>query len=452
MSNNIKWIALLTATFLLIVTTSAIMPDDVDGSDTYFEEGGIWYKIVGESEVEIANPSVASGSSSAPSTYSGNFVVPESVNHDDIDYSVIGIGYDAFNEANISSIDLPDSLEYIENRAFQGSTLTSISIPVSVTRIGFFFDDPSAIGNGSYGVFWNIDDQNPSPLKTIEFEGDRTKELVIGNGAFWNLEITSLVLPDGVTTIGVHAFEKCDKLESLNIPDSVSFIGYGAFDGCESLNELSIPGRSDLDLDEQDYFTWDEKCMGALTGWLDRYDVTLELGEGSRYTFDSDSGLLYAGTDLLGAINSVSGNVTIPDGITAIAPYAFANCVSITGISIPSTVAKIYENAFIGCDSLQTVNIANADVDIDLSSFMGSHSLQSLIIGGAEIIQNRMIVNDGVLVAYLGSGTSETIGDNITSIGQSAFEGNTTLKEVFIGNTVSSIGYYAFNDCSSLEK
>ncbi len=262
------------------------------------------------------------------------------------------------------------------------------------------------------------------------------------------MEITSIDIPDNTTKICAYAFENCDKLCKINIPSSVSYLGYGVFKGCASLKELSVP--SETDIGEINYLVMDKKCMGAFTGWLNQYPgIELSFGEGSKYRFDNQY-LLYAGTDLLGAAYDASEVLEIDEDTLVIAPYAFANNNTITGVSIPASVVEIYEGAFEGCTSLETIEIANPDVEFDLGSLTKCNSLVSVKIDGIEMIQNGMIIVDQTLIVYLGTSSEVKIEDPVRWIEDYAFQGNTQIQKVTIGNSVYEIGRYAFDGCSNL--
>jgi hypothetical protein len=143
------------------------------------------------------------------------------------------------------------------------------------------------------------------------------KTIIIGNGvtsiggyAFFECSnATSITIGAGVTSIGEYAFYSCRSLTSVSIPSSVTSIGGWAFYGCSSLTSVSIPSS-----------------------------VT-SIGEGAFYQCSS--------------LTSVS----IPGSVTSIGMNAFRNCSSLTSVSIPSSVTSIGYDAFAGCSSLTSVSI-----------------------------------------------------------------------------------------------
>lgn len=247
--------------------------------------------------------------------------------------------------------------------------------------------------------------------------------------------LTELVIPDGVTSIGSHAFRNCSTLTSVVIPNSVTSIGSHAFSGCSSLTSIIIP-----------------ECVTRI-GWS---------------TFSGCSALT---------------NVSIPGSVTIIEPYAFYNCSSMESVSIPGSVTSIGYYAFFGCSSLLSVEFGAGVMSIGDYVFKGCSSLTSVYAESLEgwlglsfngFVSNPMdyaenLYIDGELLTELvipdnvtnighaafrncGSLTSVVISDSVNSIGASAFEGCSSLFSVDIGNSVTSIGYSTFANCSRLEK
>ena len=148
-------------------------------------------------------------------------------------------------------------------------------------------------------------------------------------------------------------------------------------------------------------------------------------------------------------------SVTIPTGVTSIGEGAFSGCISLTSVSIPSNITSIENGAFAYCSGLTSVTIPNSVTSIGEGAFSGCSSLTSINVASGNTHYSSI---DGVLYNYVqdtliqcpGAKTSVTIGNNVTSIGGYAFSDCSGLTSVTIPNSVTSIGDYAFEGCSGL--
>ncbi len=147
-------------------------------------------------------------------------------------------------------------------------------------------------------------------------------------------ELTSVIIPNGVTDIGNAAFQSCTNLKSITIPDSVTYIGWFAFRDCTSLENVML-GNGITSLD---YCTF-EGCTSL-------ENITIP----DRVTFIGD--FVFNGCE-----NLVS--VDMPDNIEVIGNEAFEFCTNLTSITIPVGVTYIGNWAFLGCDSLESVYFEN---------------------------------------------------------------------------------------------
>ena len=229
-----------------------------------------------------------------------------------------------------------------------------------------------------------------------------------------------------VTKIGYYAFSKCEKIKTITIPDSVTEIGDRAFFYCNSLTSITIP---DSVTSIGNYTFYD--CT-SLTSVIIPDSVT-EIGE---YAF-------YGCTSLT--------SVTIGNGVTSIGEKAFCACRSLTSITIPDSVTSIGEEAFSSCSRLTSVTIGNSVTSIGEKAFSSCSSLTAFY-GKFASEDNRCLIVNGTLNAFaIGCGaTSYTIPDSVTSIGYYAFRECSSLTSVNIPNSVTEIGIYAFYKCSSL--
>ena len=184
-----------------------------------------------------------------------------------------------------------------------------------------------------------------------------TSNDVIGKCAFKGCSgLTSLTLPDGITSIGEFAFSGCSGLTSLTLPAGITSIGEYAFYGCSGLTSITIPnGVTQID----------KNAFRDCTG-LTSLNLPANIKRIGESAFENCSGLtslnLPAGITTIGssAFYGCSGltSLTIPDGVTKIGRYAFSNCSYLTSLTIPSSVNSLGDYAFKNCSSLQSVHVS----------------------------------------------------------------------------------------------
>ena len=209
--------------------------------------------------------------------YQGNVVIPEEVTYMNRTRKVTSIGSRAFRQCSyLTSIDIPNSVTSIENQAFLNcSSLTSVTIPNSVTSIGSSaFSSCSGLKKvivkdiaAWCGIKFEVDDSNPLYYAKHIYSDEDT-------------EITNLIIPNSVTSIGNYAFYNCSGLTSVTIGSGVTSIGNYAFDGVDiptviSLieNPFKITGKtSDLRTFTQN--TFNNATLYVPKGTIDKYKAT----------------------------------------------------------------------------------------------------------------------------------------------------------------------------------
>ncbi len=221
---------------------------------------------------------------------------------------------------------------------------------------------------------------------------DGTAEITAYNG--WDAEV---IIPDAldghrVSSIGDRAFYYCDGLTSVTIPDSITSIGVNPFVDCESLANIKVS------LDHPALETID----GVLFSKTDKRLVCYPCAS-TEEEYTIPQGIQSIGYAAFYDCSSLT-SVTIPDSVTSIGDWAFYYCDSLTSVTIPDSVTSIGDYAFSWCYSLPIVTIPDSVTSIGDFAFSNCYSL-----------------------------TSVTIPDSVTSIGDDAFYNCTSLTSIIVG-------------------
>ena len=411
--------------------------------------------------------------------------------------SVTSIGEEAFEICiSLTSVTISNSLSSIGRWAFSGcSALTSITIPNSVTFIGDgVFKDTGISNNNSNwdnGVLY-IDncliEANSDIVKGSYIIKEGTRVITsdafadcvdltsvtipnsvtsIGNRAFSSCKgLTSIIIPNSVTSIGGMAFYNCSDLTSVTIGENVESIGAGAFWSCKGITSITIPnsvtsigedafksckGLTTVTIGEkvESIHRWAFTGCDALTSvvWNARncndYSSYDDPFSSNITSFIFGNKVEHIPARLCYDMNKLS-EITIPNSVTSIGEYAFYNCSGLTSVTIPNSVTSIGKSAFSGCSGLTSVTIGEKVESISESAFSGCSGLISVTI------PNSVTSIDKDAFKSCSSLTSVTIGEKVDNIGEEAFSGCSGLISVTIPNSVISIGEYAFRSCNDL--
>ncbi|MDE7093592.1 MAG: leucine-rich repeat domain-containing protein [Oscillospiraceae bacterium] len=265
-------------------------------------------------------------------------------------------------------------------------------------------------------VTWNFDETTAT--LTISGTGEM-KDFGYGSygciplSAPWDnlqADIKTVVIENGVTTIGNLAFDKCTALESITIPDSVTKIGSDAFRSCTALQSVMIPEH----VTEIGYYAFSD-CSAL---------QAIHVSENNQ-NYSSENGVLFDKNKTIlitfPAQNSQT-EYTIPESVTEIDAFAFYENSVLKSITIPEHITSIDGNMFFRCSALETVVIPDSVTKIGDSAFSECSSLKSIIIP-----------------------------DSVTYIGDETFSKCSALESITIPKNVTYLGIDDFLECSALQ-
>lgn len=266
----------------------------------------------------------------------------------------------------------------IEESAFAGAKLLSVTVPPSVTTIGAeAFRGCSDLENVTL----------PRGLKTISQK------------LFYRCEsLSQITLPERLEIIEEAAFAYCTDLESISFPEGLQTVCSSAFIFCESLFEVALPstpltlgssvfansGILEIEIPENVSLDQGESAFSSCK-WL--HTVTLKgSGKIGKQAFENCVSLvdLTLGSRTPGDCSFMDctglESVTIGEGVKEIGVSAFSGCTSLSEVTLPSTLETIYEHAFDSCSALESVTVPEGVVSLRPRAFYQCSSLQAVTL------------------------------------------------------------------------
>ena len=283
----------------------------------------------------------------------------------------------------------------------------------------------------------------PSSVKTI------------GNGAFSGCyNLWSVSLTDGLETIGEYAFTQT-YLDSINIPATVTSIGYGCFNKTYSLDEITVDENNTVYSSENGVLYNKDKTE-LLKYPCDKYEESFTIPATVKkiapYAFENayylDTVAISESVEEIAEYAFYStelSSITIPANVKTIGESAFENCWFMSNLIIENGVTAIGNNAFAECQRLSSVSIPESLTAISDRMFFNCYNLKTVTLPSS-------ITTIGEY-AFTGCGFENVvIPDNVKEIGAYAFDQCYWISNVSLGSSLEKIGAYAFSGCYYLTK
>ena len=404
----------------------------------------------------------------------------------------------------ITKIELPDGILAVGDSAFNGCTsLAQITNADDLKTIGqdAFTDTPwftaylkqdGLIYLGSILYVYNGD--MPADTQITVKEGttaiangafnkqSNLTSVVLPNGltsigdrAFAGTSLTQVTIPASVTDIGSEAFNDAKKLASVTFNEGLKTIGDSAFDGCSLLNTVALPNS--LTKLGKSAFLYAGRDAAAADGTLTIGTGLTEIPQSAFMVMSKTggavaipSGIVSIGTYAF--YNTGFSSVSIPDGVTTIGASAFASTKQLKAVTLPGSVStlgnnvfqssgiasatlngtftKIPESTFSGCDALTEITWQKTITEIGEKAFQSADALDEIDLTGIVHIGAYAFNPDSSNVS---NGVSKvTFWEGLLTIGDFAFADAPITGELVLPSTLTTIGSQAFKGCKKITK
>jgi hypothetical protein len=364
----------------------------------------------------------------------------------DTNFGYIFGGSNSLVPASVKNVTITGGKGIFDGAFSNCVTLTSVTIPDTVTRIGIAFDGCSSLEsltlpfvgenesaieeeNSFFPFIFGADKDSqdvkvPPSLKTVVITNDKRLERDAFAYCKW---IENITLPQNLTYIGPTAFYYCSALGNVTIPSGVEEIRELAFLFCERITSFHIPKSV--------------KKIGnvALRTGGELISLTVETGNAVYHSEGNCIIETASNTLVVGSNNGV-----IPDYVTRIGDGAFSNCLNLSSIDIPDGVTYIGEDAFSNCARLTTLILPDSLTTIRDHSFSGSGLVEIVIPDSVTRIPDSAFFSCMEL-------RSITIPEGVATIGSEAFFQCVELVELTIPSTVTRLGADLFELCHELK-
>lgn len=254
----------------------------------------------------------------------------------------------------------------------------------------------------------------------IVIDGTSYPVVALGQSCFLDCtELTSISIPNSVTTLGNGCFESCVSLTNLTIPSSVTTLEKGCFESCSGLTKVSIPS-SITEIPED--------CFASCVSLTD-IDIPSSVTSLGRNCFYFCKGLT---------------KIVIPSSVKSFDGWCFYACYNLTSVTLPSNLTTLGDGCFYDCKKLESINIPESITELGDFCFCDCENLENIKIpSSVTSLGNRCFINCYKL-------SNVEIPSSVTSLGEACLFRCKSLTSIKIPSSVTSIGEECFTYCENL--
>jgi len=353
---------------------------------------------------------------------------------------VTSIGNYAFASCeNVKTVSIGSQVTSIGIRSFEGcQKFTSLILPNLVTTIGAnAFNNCTSLTN----VTWNSNAVTSYPGSSVTnpfTECTGLSKVIFGNTvqsvphfALYGSSVDTVLFGSAVASIGNYALYNCSDITTIILPENVSAIGISAFKGCTSLDSIMWKSTNITAYPVEIGMLPFENCPSLQT--ISFGDQVQSIPQNAFYN------------------NTSVKKITLGKSVTNVGSTAFYGCSSLNSLVIPQKVSTIGNNAFSNCRSLVSItwnakNVSSYPTSMETLPFVNCSALQTITFGNTVQIIPTYAFANSASVQFV------SIGDSVKTIGGYAFYGCTAMSELNLGKAVQTIETNSFYGCASLKK
>ncbi len=345
----------------------------------------------------------------------------------------------AFAEKHVTDVVIPDTVTVIGDNAFTGCELSKVSFPSILC---------SSVVNPSKETLTEVTVSSGSTLpKNAFFNCKKLEKIVlpasvsvIGDNAFYNCEsLTTVSLPVGLSSLGDYAFFNCRSLTEVTLPQNMVSFSYGLFSGCKNLTAVTLS-------DETVEIGWAmfENCSSLTSFTLPAHLRVIQSrafsGCENLTSLPLPETVYSIGTYAFSGCKNLT-SIALPASVTEVKAYAFYSCLKLGSVSLPSSITAIGDYAFYNCAALEMNTLPfNVKSIGSYAFYMCSRLTTFTVPASVKTIGDNAFMSCQTLATL-------NLSEGLTTIGKSAFENCRLLTSISVPSTVTEVGEYAFRSC-----